>query len=317
MKNEGPFIVEWVSWYRMLGFKVLVATNDCTDHSPALLDALEAHGWLTHVRHEPPPDKHPKLWAYRTGRLHPLAAEADWVLICDVDEFLVLHAADTIQAFIGDGERDFLGMAFSWRCFGTSGRKRYQDGLVHRQFTRCGPVDMTPNGQFKSLFRKPRAWGTWSDHTPLRYKGGTWGQDGNHWLNSAGEHIARFDDGDNHPIRHLWPKERSHMAAQMNHYILRADESFDLKRGIPSPSAGKDRYTPHFYKVHNRNGYKDESALRFTKRLQEVHAEAMALPEVARLHHLCCMDYLARICAHQGKDVETDERWALHKAAAG
>ena len=40
MRNEGAFIVEWVSWYRMLGFEVLVGINDCTDHSPELLRRL-------------------------------------------------------------------------------------------------------------------------------------------------------------------------------------------------------------------------------------------------------------------------------------
>jgi hypothetical protein len=41
MRNEGPFIVEWVTWYRMLGFtNIVVVTNNCTDHSPELLDAL-------------------------------------------------------------------------------------------------------------------------------------------------------------------------------------------------------------------------------------------------------------------------------------
>ena len=49
MRNEGPFIVEWVCWYRMLGFDVLIATNDCTDHSVALLDRLAEEGWLKKV----------------------------------------------------------------------------------------------------------------------------------------------------------------------------------------------------------------------------------------------------------------------------
>ena len=50
MRNEGPFIVEWVAWYRMLGFTdVLIITNDCTDHSPQLLAALAAAGWVTHL----------------------------------------------------------------------------------------------------------------------------------------------------------------------------------------------------------------------------------------------------------------------------
>lgn len=53
MRNEGPFIVEWVSWYRMLGFEVLVVTNDCTDHSVELLQALQAAGWLHHQGHAP------------------------------------------------------------------------------------------------------------------------------------------------------------------------------------------------------------------------------------------------------------------------
>ncbi len=315
MRNEGPFIVEWVSWYRMLGFEILVATNDCTDRSAELLDTLAGHGWLTHVTHAPPPGTHPKLSAYAAGRAHPRTAAADWVLVCDVDEFLVLHAADTIRDFIGDGERDFLGMAFSWRCFGTAGRSVYEDGLVHRQFRRCGPPGMTPNGQFKSMFRRPRGFAAWSDHTPLRLRG-TWGAGGNIWVNSAGQHLRRFDDRANHPIRHLYPAERTHVAAQMNHYILRSRESFELKRGTPSASAGKDRYTDRFLKAHDRNGFKDTTALRFAARFDPVHAAAMALPGVARLHHLCCADYVARLCAHQGRDPAEDPRWTRHMAAA-
>lgn len=50
MRNEGPFILEWVAWYLMLGFDhIVVFYNDCTDHSPALLQALDAAGILTAV----------------------------------------------------------------------------------------------------------------------------------------------------------------------------------------------------------------------------------------------------------------------------
>ena len=56
MRNEGAFIVEWLAWYKMLGFTdVVVVTNACTDRSPQLLDALEAAGRLYHIRHEVPP----------------------------------------------------------------------------------------------------------------------------------------------------------------------------------------------------------------------------------------------------------------------
>lgn len=87
MRNEGPFIVEWVCRYRMLGFDILVATNDCTE----LLDALADEGWHTHVPHKPRIGQPPQRSTLRKVIKHPLTASADWTLYCDVDEFLVLH----------------------------------------------------------------------------------------------------------------------------------------------------------------------------------------------------------------------------------
>ena len=79
-RNEGPFIVEWVCWYRMLGFDVMIATNDCTDASPALLEALQSQGWLTHFTHQPGVHQ-PKTSAHRAAHDHPRTAQADWLLI--------------------------------------------------------------------------------------------------------------------------------------------------------------------------------------------------------------------------------------------
>ena len=44
MRDEGPFVVEWMAWYRMLGFRALVAVNGCTDRSPELLGRLRGGG---------------------------------------------------------------------------------------------------------------------------------------------------------------------------------------------------------------------------------------------------------------------------------
>ncbi len=315
MRNEGPFIVEWVSWYRMLGFEVLIATNDCTDHSPQLLDRLAAEGWLTHAPHVPRGTEPPKRSAYRTGRHHRLTRKMDWVLVCDVDEFLVLHQAETIQDFIGDGERNFLGMAFQWKCFGTGGWKRYRDGLIHRQFRRAGRADLGINGPFKSLFRRPLDFRRWGDHTPYQFTG-EWGAEGNVWVDCEGRIIERFSDPAEHPIRYMQSDQVTHATAQMNHYVIRSDESFDLKRGRLSATAKLDRYTPEFYRRRNRNGTKDISAYRFAENFDPVHAEAMALPGVRRLHHLCCADYVRALCENQGREYERDPRWQDHMSAA-
>ncbi len=45
MKNEGPFILEWVAWQRLMGVDhILVFTNDCDDGTDAILDELDRMG---------------------------------------------------------------------------------------------------------------------------------------------------------------------------------------------------------------------------------------------------------------------------------
>ena len=314
MRNEGAFIVEWVSWYRMLGFDVLVATNDCTDHSVDLLGRLADAGWLTHFSHTPGPTP-AKQSAHRQMRRQPQVAATDWLLICDVDEFLVIHTGDgSIRGYLDHLGRDFLGVIFHWQSFGTSGHKLYQDGLVHQQFLRRGTARHQSNTNFKSLFKSPLRYRRYSDHGPILYDG-TWGDPPDNFINTDGRFIDRFLTHD-HPVRATDLDNIAYTTAQMNHYIIRADESFDLKRGMPSASAHKDRYTDQFYKVRNRNGILDESALRYAEQFAAVHAAAMAIPGVARLHHLCCADYVVRLCAKKGADHQSDPRWLQHMELA-
>jgi hypothetical protein len=315
MRNEGAFIVEWVSWYRMLGFEVLVGINDCTDHSPALLQRLAEEGWLTTFTHRPAEGQPPKTSAHRALRRHPALAATDWLLICDVDEFLVLHQGDgTIGSYLDSIGRGHLGVAFHWQCFGTSGHATYEDGLVHRQFTRVGPRVRPQNAWIKTLIHHPLRFQRYSDHSPVGFDG-TWGPLPDNIVDADGQPLQRFLTHD-HPIRFTAPEEITHRGAQMNHYVIRSDESFDLKRGIPSASALKDRYTDQFYKLRNRNDRADLSALAYTERFDRVHAAAMALPGVRRLHHLCCADYVVRLCAAKGTAPQDDPRWQAHMRAA-
>jgi hypothetical protein len=316
MRNEGAFLLEWVTWYRMLGFEVLVGINDCTDHSPQLLDALARAGWLTTFEHHPNPGQPPKTSAHRAMQKRPEVRAADWLLICDVDEFLVLRRGDTIADYLAQVDRSARGIAFHWRCFGTGGIDRYEDGLVHRQFTRCGPADMTPNIFFKTLVRRPREVARFTDHGPAALRDGQLGQGPEVIRDAAGRVIDRFTSEPG-PVRFTAPADITHATAQMNHYILRSREGFGLKRGTPSASASKDRYTNHFFRARDVNTETDTSALACRDRFDALHARAMALPDVARLHHLCCADYVARLSAAAGKPPESDPRWRHHMEKAG
>ncbi len=312
MRNEGPFIVEWVSWYRMLGFdRILVATNDCTDRSPALLEAFQAAGWLAHLPHQPRQGLPPKMSAHRKMRRHPLVAKTEWMFICDVDEFLVLHEGDgTIGDFMAIPRRPFLGMAFHWKSFGTSGIADWQDGLVHRTFTLAAPEKASANAPFKSIFRTPLRFRKFAEHAPRDFDG-DFGAGENVWVNSAGERMYYFNRVNPRQMQTA-AEAVTHKAAQLNHYVMRARESFELKRGTLSASAFRDRYTDRFVDRFNRNDETDASALATHAAFDRVYAAAMALPGVRRLHHLCCADYVARLADKAGRPAGNDPRYGYH-----
>ena len=319
MRNEGAFIVEWVTWYRMLGFTdIMVVTNDCTDHSPELLDALQAAGWLTHVRHEVEPGQIPLFQKLRRAKRHPLALQADWILVCDVDEFLVIHKGEgRITDLLPEGAPDFLGMSLNWKVFGTSHRRHWSDGLVHRQFTLAAAEGAGCNTWFKAICRRADLFRRLGAHGPDGFRTelapGPWGSAGLRGVNSAGETVPGWNP--EAPYQRQTPRElTTHAAAQMNHYMIRSEESFALKRGTLSSAARKDRYTDGFYKLFNRNEAKDLSALRHAARFDALHAEAMALPRIRELHHLCCADYAERLAARAGRDPADDPRWRRHRA---
>lgn len=321
VKDEGPFLVEWVCWQRLLGFTdVVVVTNDCTDRSPALLDALAAAGWITHLRHDVPDGRKITARKLAAAKDLPQVAGADWVMVADVDEYLVVHAGEgRLADLLAVPGRAFLGMSVPWRVFGTSGRQRWEDGLLHRQCLRAGAEGGRLSGWVKSIHRKPAWFAKLGEHSPKQLRPrrlAGWGTDGMIWVNPAGQEVTGWTPSDD-SLRILPDDLRGWQVAQVNHYMLRSVESFSLKRGTLSPVAGKDRYTDAYYDKAEQNAVEDRSALRHAAAFDRVHAEAMALPGVRRLHHLCCADYVRRLASKAGRVADADPRLAYHLAEAG
>lgn len=321
VRNEGPFLVEWITWYRQLGFTdIVVVTNDCTDHSPALLDALADRGWCTHLRRDVPDQKHICAVKLRHAHATELVRSSDWVLVCDVDEFLVIHRGDgRIADLIEAPAEPFLGMSINWRVFGTSGHLTWQDGLVHRQFVSAAAPGDTSSRWVKSIASHPDWFWRLGEHGPKRLvaarAAAPWGATGMRWVNSAGIDVPQWTPHGDY-MRRLPADLVTHTAAQMNHYMIRSEESFWLKIGQLSAVAGKDRYTDKFMLTFNRNEVPDTTALRHSVAFDVLYDQAISLPDVRRLHHLCCADYVSRLAEKSGASAQDDPRYHAHLAAA-
>jgi len=95
VRNEGAFLLEWLAHHQACGVTdFLVFSNDCDDGTDAMLDRLDALGWLTHVRNPGPHPEGPQWAALKLADTHPLVTGADWLLPLDIDEFVNVHTGD-------------------------------------------------------------------------------------------------------------------------------------------------------------------------------------------------------------------------------
>lgn len=320
VRDEGPFLVEWVAWQRMLGFTdVVVVTNDCADASPALLDVMAAQGWVTHLRCDVPSGQKITATKLAAAKRLPEVSGADWVMVADVDEFLNIHrGAGRLPDLLEGFEEPFLGMSIPWRVFGTMGRARWEDGLQHRMHTRAARADHKLSGWVKSIHGHADWFMRLAEHSPKKLKPQRmrdWGLRGMRWINPEGKELSGWTPEED-SLRTLPLPLRGFGVAQVNHLMLRNRESFGLKRGMLSPVAGRDRYTDDYFDTADRNEEEDVTILRHAAGFDAVHGAMMAVPEVARLHHRCCADYVARLAAKAGTDPQDDARWRDHMARA-
>ena len=152
-RNEGPYLLEWIAWHRVVGFgDIVVLTHDCTDGSDVLLDALGNHGFVRHLRHQPSDSESesesesPLGSAYRRARQDPQVVAADWVMALDTDEFLQVFAGDgSIHDLMRLNGQHCLGMAINWKVFGNNELTTWADEFVRHQFTRAA---VQPRGRF-------------------------------------------------------------------------------------------------------------------------------------------------------------------------
>lgn len=229
VKNEGAFLLEWLAHHRACGVSdFLVFSNDCDDGTEAMLDRLQALGWLTHVRNPGPHGEGPQWAALKQADRHPLVTGADWVLPLDIDEFVNVHVGDrTIPALLS-ALPEATAITLTWRLFGNAGVVEYRDAPVTETFTRAAPAILHWPWRallFKTLVRNDGSYGKLGVHRPRAPLAGRLAAQ--RWFDGSGRVLpAAFHRG-----RIFSDVGRDHHAlVQLNHYPLGAVESFLLKR---------------------------------------------------------------------------------------
>ncbi|MEZ5685076.1 MAG: glycosyltransferase family 2 protein [Paracoccaceae bacterium] len=269
MKNEAAFLLDWVAHYKALGADHLwIAQNDCADPTPAMIARLEEMGLARGHATRNWSSGGIQRTALRQARWYPEVTEAEWLFVCDADEFLTIHLGDgSFRALIaGTPGTDVIGV--SWRIFGSAGRISYTPAPVPGQFLRCEPPPRV--AYTKCLFRRQKDMARIGIHMPHPREGAdlVWAMaGGGPWRKGRGRLMPRAD----------------YAGAQVNHYALRAMHSFLVKRDRGRVNHANDSMDEDYWARFDLNGAEDHAIARYAAPVAAWRARLLADPVLGAL----------------------------------
>jgi hypothetical protein len=298
MRNEGPFLLEWLAYHRVIGIdQVVVVSNGSTDGSDDLLAALADAGEIAFLRTAPGHGVAPQDAAVQAFEAAVGYQAGTWYLWLDADEFLNVHIGDrTVPALVGAlGGAEALML--NWRLFGSGGNDSFPGRHVSEAFTGASKLGFVANLETKPLFRfGPKFAGFAGNSVGLP-----------RLVDGAKVTVEDCLGGNGKPLDPKSPRTapwlsresyagRNNLAsrrefgwdlAQINHYSVRTPDHFLLKaargRGMVStgPRRPNVRHTPAYFDRFDRNEDQDRSILHWQTAVTAEIARLMALPAVA------------------------------------
>ncbi len=293
MRNEGPFVLEWLAYHRLIGVTdFLVFSNDCDDGTDAMLGRLQEMGLVTHLDNPRSGKKTVQWQALSRARKHELVREADWVLIIDVDEFLCIHVGDGHIRDLIAARPEAVGFTIDWRMFGNNNLVKFMDQPMIRQFTRTAPEQLLwpwRAVQFKSLYKNDTGrYDKLGVHRPSQTDPKL-GWEG--WVNGSGKALGLA------PGTVLLTEEPRYDLAQINHYALGSVHNFLVKADRGKPNHATDPIDLAYWIDRNFNMVEDTRILRHADAVAAQVAEWRRDRTLNQLHHASVQWRQTRIMA--------------------
>ncbi len=298
MKNEGPFMLEWVAYNRAIGFTdFLIYTNDCDDGTDLIAKRLEEMGLAQHRQNPFKPGGSPQRSALKDAGKQEMVRQADWLICADCDEFLNIRVGkgrlDDLFAAVGDAD----AISVCWKLFGNSGQLAYEDKPVIEQFDRCCGEHEYPNYRalgMKTLVRNNDRLIKLRIHRPAFHL-------------DRGD-VAWVDAGGN-PMPDLYLQQGwkafegfSHDYARLHHYAVRSVDSFLVKRDRGRTNHVGDDQGITYWSNMNYNIERDTSIHARLPGLRREMAKLLKDPELAKLHRSAIDWHRGKIDALRERD---------------
>ncbi len=286
MKNEGPFILEWIAYHLSIGVTdFLIYTNDCSDGTNEILDRLQEMGHVTRFDNPYKKDKgqKPQRGALNHAVEQELYHASDWVMCIDNDEFINIHVGDGTLKTLFEATNYPNVISMTWKLFGNGGVHDYEDRFITEQFTKCAP-EFLPKPRlgwgFKTMFQTTAPYQKLGVHRPLMPDEDR--VDEVRWVNGSGRKMPDMlltNNGWRSTKRSI-----GYSLVTLNHYVLRSADSYLVKRdrgriNHVDQDQGLDYWTQRDYAMDE-----DNTIVQNLPRAREQFNKFMDDPKLAKYH---------------------------------
>ncbi|MDA8747550.1 glycosyltransferase family 2 protein [Litoreibacter sp.] len=283
MKNEGPFILEWVAYHLSIGFDhMLIYTNDCEDGTDKILNRLERMGVVTHRDNTRGKGQRPahQVRAFRKAPREQIYKDSDWVAVIDADEFINVHTGDRTISALTNAAPDANCISLTWRLFGSGDQTFFNDGFVTEKLRRAAPLHCPSPMQawgMKTIHRTD-AVDIIGCHRPRTVPADDWPALG--WVNGCGQPMpASYHTGNWRMTR----ETAGYELAQVNHYAIRTRENY-LMKAVRGRAYTPDMLGADYWHKMNRNEEEDTTIQSLLPDAKDAYDALLADPVLHKLH---------------------------------
>jgi hypothetical protein len=286
MKDEGPFVIEWVAHHLAIGFSDLVVyTNDCSDGTDDMLIRLEELGLCHHRRNVIPQGIRPQPSALNYAQDEPVVGQSDWVMVFDADEFLSIKYGDgTLDDLIAAAKaQNANGIVVTWRIFGSGGVVDWSRAPVTEQYLMAAPPTWNKGWGVKTLFTfHPDYWKLGIHRPKMKTRHiKTEFPDQVKWLNGSGREMEDYFKfrgwrSITRTVGYDW--------VQLNHYAVKSVDSYAIRKMRGNVNNKADKYNSDYWSLQDRNEVRDETMLRYSAARNGIIAQLLTDPILRRLH---------------------------------
>lgn len=287
MKDEGPFVIEWVAHHLAIGFTDLVVyTNDCSDGTDDMLIRLEELGLCHHRRNVIPAGIRPQPSALNYAQDEPVVGQSDWVMVFDADEFLSIKYGDgTLDDLLTAAKsQGATGIVVTWRIFGSGGVVDWSRAPVTEQYLMAAPATWNKGWGVKTLFTfDPDYWKLGIHRPKMKTRHiKTEFPDQVKWLNGSGREMEDYFKfrgwrSITRTIGYDW--------VQLNHYAVKSVDSYAIRKMRGNVNNKADKYNSDYWSLQDRNEVRDDTMLRYTEVRNRMIDQLLSDPVLNRLHN--------------------------------